>query len=85
MKRSLLGVALLLATVALPVPVEATWSVIAVDTRTGRVVVASATCVAQERLLGFPSKVVGYVYCVETFFNCEISLHVSLSEHAKTE
>jgi uncharacterized Ntn-hydrolase superfamily protein len=30
--------------------------VIAVDARTGRVVVASATCVAQERLLSFPAK-----------------------------
>lgn len=41
---------------ALPAPASATWSVIAVDARTGRVVVASATCVAQERLLGFPAK-----------------------------
>lgn len=39
-----------------PAPVEATWSVVAVDARTGRVVVASATCVAQERLLSFPAK-----------------------------
>ncbi len=37
-------------------PAAATWSVIAVDARTGRVVIASATCVAQERLLSFPSK-----------------------------
>lgn len=37
-------------------PVSATWSVIAVDARTGRVVISSATCVAQERLLSFPSK-----------------------------
>lgn len=39
-----------------PAPAEATWSVIAVDARTGRVVVASATCVAQARLRSFPSK-----------------------------
>ena len=40
----------------LPTAASATWSVIAVDARTGRVVVASATCVAQERLLSFPAK-----------------------------
>jgi uncharacterized Ntn-hydrolase superfamily protein len=45
-----------LAFTALPAPASATWSVIAVDVRTGRVVVASATCVAQERLLNFPAK-----------------------------
>ncbi|MDH3424651.1 MAG: DUF1028 domain-containing protein, partial [Gemmatimonadota bacterium] len=39
-----------------PTPASATWSVIAVDASTGRVVVSSATCVAQERLLGFPAK-----------------------------
>jgi uncharacterized Ntn-hydrolase superfamily protein len=37
-------------------PLSATWSVIAVDARTGRLVVASATCVPQARLLAFPSK-----------------------------
>ena len=47
---------LTLGLVALPAPAAATWSVIAVDARTGRVVVASATCVAQERLLNFPAK-----------------------------
>ena len=40
----------------LPAPLSATWSVIAVDARTGRLVVASATCVSQERLEGFPAK-----------------------------
>jgi len=35
---------------------SATWSVIAVDARTGRIVIASATCVAQARLLNFPAK-----------------------------
>ncbi len=36
-------------------PLSATWSVIAVDQSTGEVVVASATCVSQVRLEGFPS------------------------------
>jgi uncharacterized Ntn-hydrolase superfamily protein len=40
--------ALLLA--ALPRPAEATWSIVAVDTRTGLVVIASATCVTAEGL-----------------------------------
>jgi uncharacterized Ntn-hydrolase superfamily protein len=54
----LLTSALLTATLvaALPASLAATWSVIAVDTRTGRIVIASATCVAQERLLNFPAK-----------------------------
>lgn len=38
-----------------PSAVSATWSVIAVDARTGRVVVSSATCVAQASLRSFPS------------------------------
>lgn len=45
-----------LLTAFLPAALSATWSVIAVDRRTGRVVVASATCVPQERLLNFPAK-----------------------------
>lgn len=53
--RSTVGLALALLAMA-PRPAEATWSVVAVDARTGRVVVASATCVAQARLLDFPSK-----------------------------
>ena len=40
----------------LPTSLSATWSVIAVDARTGQVVIASATCVAQGRFAGFPSK-----------------------------
>ena len=47
---------LTLALLGRPSAVSATWSVIAVDARTGRVVVSSATCVAQSRLLGFPAK-----------------------------
>jgi len=42
-----LGVALLLLVAA---PLSATWSIIAVDTRTGLVVIASATCVSAEGL-----------------------------------
>ena len=48
--------AIAIALVAVPVPLSATWSVIAVDARTGRVVIASATCVPQDRLEGFPAK-----------------------------
>lgn len=51
-----IGLVALTALAASPSPAEATWSVVAVDARTGRVVVASATCVAQERLLAFPSR-----------------------------
>lgn len=50
---ALLGAAGLLAA---PVPASATWSVIAVDRATGQVIIASATCVSQERLRGFPSR-----------------------------
>ncbi len=50
----------LLATLPLlalsPSLLSATWSVIAVDTRTGQVIIASATCVAQGRFAGFPAK-----------------------------
>lgn len=37
-------------------PVSATWSVIAIDASTGRIVISSATCVPQERLLAFPAR-----------------------------
>jgi uncharacterized Ntn-hydrolase superfamily protein len=47
----------ILTTLALtPVPAFATWSVIAVDRASGRVVIASATCVAQANLERFPAK-----------------------------
>lgn len=49
----LLGAALL---TLLPSIAHATWSVIALDRATGRMVVSSATCVAQAGLLRFPSK-----------------------------
>ena len=44
---------LLLATAS---AVYATWSIIAVDRRTGHVVIASATCVPQGSFAGFPAK-----------------------------
>jgi uncharacterized Ntn-hydrolase superfamily protein len=39
-----------------PTAAYATWSVVAVDKATGRVVIASATCVAQANLERFPAK-----------------------------
>lgn len=56
LRTSLVALAALLCVGLSPAPVAATWSVIAVDARTGRVVVASATCVSQARLVSFPSK-----------------------------
>jgi uncharacterized Ntn-hydrolase superfamily protein len=51
--RTLLMTGVLLSAAS---PAWATWSVIAVDQRTGAVVIASATCVAQERFAGFPAR-----------------------------
>jgi uncharacterized Ntn-hydrolase superfamily protein len=55
--RRLLGAACVsLATLAaLPTPASATWSILAVDARTGRMVIASATCVAQMNIERFPA------------------------------
>ncbi|MEP7380496.1 MAG: DUF1028 domain-containing protein [Gemmatimonadota bacterium] len=53
-RRSMMLAVLFLVT--LPSAAHATWSVIAVDRATGRLVVSSATCVAQAGLLRFPSK-----------------------------
>ena len=39
-----------------PLALSATWSVVAVDARTGQVIIASATCVAQGRFAGFPAE-----------------------------
>ncbi len=39
-----------------PSLLTATWSVVAVDSRTGQVIIASATCVPQGRFAGFPAK-----------------------------
>ena len=52
--RGLLASLLVLA--LFPALLSATWSVIAIDTRTGQVVIASATCVAQGRFPRFPAK-----------------------------
>ena len=49
------GLLALAALALLPASVSATWSVIALDMRTGRLVIASATCVPQDRLLRFPA------------------------------
>ena len=46
----------LLALAIFPALLSATWSVIAIDTRTGQVVIASATCVAQGRFPNFPAR-----------------------------
>jgi len=56
MMRRFFFLAALLALFLVPAAASATWSVIAMDTRTGRVVIASATCVPQGRFAGFPSK-----------------------------
>ena len=53
--RSFSRAAALMTLVALlPASLSATWSVIAIDTHTGQIVIASATCVTQESLRGFP-------------------------------
>jgi uncharacterized Ntn-hydrolase superfamily protein len=49
-------VAATLALGALPALASATWSVIAIDARTGRIVIASATCIAQATLRRFPAE-----------------------------
>lgn len=59
MRRSsrsfLFSAALALALGTLPTPASATWSVIAIDARTGRIVIASATCLSQATLRQFPA------------------------------
>lgn len=56
-KKPLLSLVVALNVIALsPSSVWATWSVIAADRATGRVVIASATCVPQARLLQFPAR-----------------------------
>src|SRR5258706_1803423 len=47
---------LLFLLVTLHTQALATWSVIAVDRKTGQVVIASATCVPQQAFAGFPAK-----------------------------
>ncbi len=53
MRRVLAAIAFVLVA---RVPAFATWSVIALDQKTGTVVVASATCVPQASLEKFPAK-----------------------------
>jgi uncharacterized Ntn-hydrolase superfamily protein len=53
MRKIPLAVALV---VMLQTTVSATWSVIAVDRKTGQIVIASATCVPQQAFAGFPAK-----------------------------
>ena len=50
MKKLILTLALVLGAAA---PAFATWSVIAIDVKTGQVIIASATCVRQQ---GFPAR-----------------------------
>ncbi len=45
----------LLPLIAVPSALSATWSIIAIDMRTGRIVISSATCVPQLRLERFPA------------------------------
>ena len=52
--RLLLPITVLAA--AAPTPLSATWSIVAIDARTGRIVVSSATCVAQASLERFPAE-----------------------------
>jgi uncharacterized Ntn-hydrolase superfamily protein len=40
---------------AAPAPLSATWSIVAIDARTGRIVVSSATCVAHATFERFPA------------------------------
>jgi uncharacterized Ntn-hydrolase superfamily protein len=57
LKRTLFGATVAVNTILLsPISVYATWSVIAADSATGQVVIASATCVSQASLEGFPAK-----------------------------
>lgn len=55
-KAGWLGALLVAAVIGSPSPAWARWSVIAFDQKTGIGVVASATCVAQERFAQFPAR-----------------------------
>jgi hypothetical protein len=48
--------AMLAVLLALAAPAAATWSIVAVDRATGRLVIASATCVPQQAIRSFPSE-----------------------------
>jgi len=49
------GLMTALAVLATPTALSATWSVLVVDASTGRVIIASATCVAQARIRDLPA------------------------------
>jgi uncharacterized Ntn-hydrolase superfamily protein len=55
-KRLMAVPAVIVGLAVSPIPVLGTWSVLAVDRASGRVVIASATCVAQANLERFPAK-----------------------------
>lgn len=50
------SVAVALALSAVPSVAHATWSIVALDRATGRVVIGAATCVPQARFAGFPAQ-----------------------------
>lgn len=50
------ALALMVAGLCAPAPAAATWSIVVVDARTGRIVVSSATCVSQTSIKRFPAK-----------------------------
>jgi hypothetical protein len=56
LRRAIGGAALLAGLALIPQSLAATWSIVAVDRDTGRVVVASATCVSQGALRNFPAR-----------------------------
>lgn len=54
--QGLIPCLLLLAGLLVPVGLSATWSIVAVDRETGRMVIASATCVGQRAIRSFPAE-----------------------------
>src|SRR5687768_7092681 len=55
-KRLMAVPAVIVGLAVSPIPVLGTWSVLAVDRASGRIVIASATCVPQANLERFPAK-----------------------------
>jgi uncharacterized Ntn-hydrolase superfamily protein len=55
-RTRLVQLVVFVAAVLAPATAHATWSIVAADRQTGRVVIASATCVAQANLERFPAK-----------------------------
>ena len=54
MRKSRLTLLTIVALATTPLPARATWSIVAVDTKTGRLVLATATCVSQTLFAGTP-------------------------------